>query len=175
MNITLSEVVFIDERKQMHPFDNFMVKARLIKFIHIPQEVIHKFLDKLIRHSFVLCAGHLRAPTIVDHTKPKTKTNMLIGTQPYQKHTLHTHTFSEQKIRMPYRMCVTNVTSARVCVCIVCVCSTRVYSWLRPLRRMAKNMCLLVSKQASIQSHITSGLHMYFSHKSHASFIVLIL
>lgn len=52
---------------------------------------------------------------------------MLIGTQPYQKHTLHTHTFFEQKIRMPYRLCVTNVTSARVCVCIVCVFNSCVF------------------------------------------------
>lgn len=40
MNITLNEVVFIDQRKQMHAYDDFMVPARNIKYIHIPKEVI---------------------------------------------------------------------------------------------------------------------------------------
>lgn len=39
MNITLTEVVFIDQRKQMHAFDNFMVPAKNIKYIHVPEEV----------------------------------------------------------------------------------------------------------------------------------------
>lgn len=40
MNITLNEVVFIDQRKQMHAFETFMVPARIIKYVHIPKEVI---------------------------------------------------------------------------------------------------------------------------------------
>lgn len=39
MNITLEEVVFINQRKQMQAFDSFLVPARNIKYVHIPQEV----------------------------------------------------------------------------------------------------------------------------------------
>lgn len=39
MNITLDEVVFIDQRRKMHAFDNFLVPARNIKYVHVPEEV----------------------------------------------------------------------------------------------------------------------------------------
>lgn len=39
MNITLTEVVFIDQRGKYHAYDNFMVPARLIKFLHVPEQV----------------------------------------------------------------------------------------------------------------------------------------
>lgn len=40
MNITLKEVVFIDQCGKYHAYDNFMVQARMIRFVHVPQEVI---------------------------------------------------------------------------------------------------------------------------------------
>lgn len=39
MNITMQNVVFIDQRGKMHPLDNFFVRARNVKYIHIPKEV----------------------------------------------------------------------------------------------------------------------------------------
>lgn len=39
MNITMNEVVFIDQRGKYHAFDNFMIPARNIKFVHIPEKV----------------------------------------------------------------------------------------------------------------------------------------
>lgn len=43
MNITLINVVFIDQQGKMHPMDNFFVLARNVKYIQIPKEV-HAFL-----------------------------------------------------------------------------------------------------------------------------------
>lgn len=53
MNITLSDVVFIDERKQMHAFDNFMVRARHMKYLHIPKQV--NLTGNFFRENFFLC------------------------------------------------------------------------------------------------------------------------
>lgn len=39
MNVTMNEVVFIDQRRKMHAFDSFLVPARNIKYIHVPEEV----------------------------------------------------------------------------------------------------------------------------------------
>lgn len=46
MNITMTNVVFIDQQGKMRPLDNFFVLARNVKYIHIPKEV--NALSKLI-------------------------------------------------------------------------------------------------------------------------------
>lgn len=38
MNITMTQVVFINQRLQRHPFDTFHVQARNIRLIHIPDK-----------------------------------------------------------------------------------------------------------------------------------------
>lgn len=43
MNITMVNVVFIDQRGKMRPLDNFFVLARNVKYIHIPKEVKLQF------------------------------------------------------------------------------------------------------------------------------------
>lgn len=39
MNITMKNAVFIDQRGKMHPFDEFSITSRNVKFIHIPKDV----------------------------------------------------------------------------------------------------------------------------------------
>lgn len=39
MNITMRNVVFVNQRGKMYPLDNFFVLARNVKYIHIPKEV----------------------------------------------------------------------------------------------------------------------------------------
>lgn len=40
MNITLTDAVFIDRCGKYQAYDNFMVPARMIKFIQVPGQVI---------------------------------------------------------------------------------------------------------------------------------------
>ncbi|XP_031626528.1 U7 snRNA-associated Sm-like protein LSm10 [Contarinia nasturtii] len=48
MNITMINVVFIDQQGKMRPLDNFFVLARNVKYIHIPNEVdVTQALEKL--------------------------------------------------------------------------------------------------------------------------------
>lgn len=49
MNITMTNVVFIDQQRNMHPFDNFLITARNIKYIHIPKEVTKRILEYYIQ------------------------------------------------------------------------------------------------------------------------------
>lgn len=39
MNITMKNVVFVNQHGKMCPLDNFFVLARNVKYIHIPKEV----------------------------------------------------------------------------------------------------------------------------------------
>lgn len=39
MNITMKNVVFIDQTLKQHCFDVFYIPARLIRYIHIPEWV----------------------------------------------------------------------------------------------------------------------------------------
>lgn len=39
MNVTLKDAVFIDRCGKYHAYDNFMVPARMVKFIHVPGQV----------------------------------------------------------------------------------------------------------------------------------------
>ncbi|XP_055325088.1 U7 snRNA-associated Sm-like protein LSm10 [Sitodiplosis mosellana] len=48
MNITMTNVVFIDQQGQMRPLENFFILARNIKFIHIPKEIdVTRALERL--------------------------------------------------------------------------------------------------------------------------------
>lgn len=53
----MSEVVFIDQRGRYHAFDNFMIPARNIKFIHIPEKVNkkHVICDKNLILDHKIC------------------------------------------------------------------------------------------------------------------------
>lgn len=48
MNITMVNVVFVDQRGKMRPLDNFFVLARNVKYIHIPKEVISVLVNFLL-------------------------------------------------------------------------------------------------------------------------------
>lgn len=56
MNITMTNVVFIDQQRNMRPFDNFLITARNIKYIHIPKEVKKSILEYF--HSSFLVSVH---------------------------------------------------------------------------------------------------------------------
>lgn len=61
MNITMENVVFIDQRQQMRLFDNFLVLARNIKYIHVPKEVNISFIKRnfSIYFSYLIFFWHL--------------------------------------------------------------------------------------------------------------------
>lgn len=39
MNITMTNVVFINQQGNMQPFDCLLIQARNIRYIHIPESV----------------------------------------------------------------------------------------------------------------------------------------
>lgn len=65
MNITMHNVVFIDQRGKMRLLDNFFVLARNVKYIHIPKEVKSKpksiasrFLNEFIQNAWLQRSAH---------------------------------------------------------------------------------------------------------------------
>lgn len=43
MNITMTNVVFVDQRNNQHSFESYFVPARTIRYIHVPGSVSSPF------------------------------------------------------------------------------------------------------------------------------------
>lgn len=52
MNITMTNVVFVDQHGKMRPLDNFFLLARNVKYIHIPEEVQTLFIFRILFENF---------------------------------------------------------------------------------------------------------------------------
>lgn len=61
MNLTLSNVVFIDVDNKQYGFDQFMIRKRSIRYIHLPKDVSYFIFIKFIanKSNFRLCYAHV--------------------------------------------------------------------------------------------------------------------
>lgn len=65
MNVSLEEAVFIDRHGLQYPFDQFMVRDRMIRQIHLPPDFkVEKELREFVKHGL-----HKKRPKLRENAK----------------------------------------------------------------------------------------------------------